>query len=227
MADKICHPFADSTPPIYRRNLLRFKTRQKQAVSVDTTKTTNARLFPENPNGPKHRHVVLIGPTGAGKTTIGRRLAKLMRRPFYDVDEELERTTGVSVNLIFEIEKEAGFRRREAIMLARLLRKPAAVIATGAGVIVNEDNRRLLQNSTALIVYLQTSVEQQLFRLSHDKRRPLLQVPDREQRLRDMARERNPWYEAVSDTTIRTSDRSSYRMARDIYREIKPLLINR
>ncbi len=172
----------------------------------------------------KHPHVVLIGPTGAGKTTVGRRLAGFLRMPFYDVDESLEAATGVSVNLIFEIEKEAGFRLRESRMLAQLLAGPAAVIATGAGIVVNEENRQQLQQANTVVVYLKTTVERQLERLSHDKRRPLLQVPDREQRLHDMAAVRNPLYDAMSDLTVPTGQDNPYHMARTVYRQLQSFL---
>jgi len=168
--------------------------------------------------------VVLVGPTGAGKTTVGRRLASFLHLPFYDVDEELEKSTGVSVNLIFEIEKESGFRQRESQMLRKLLSMPPAVIATGGGVVVVAENRELLHGEEFLVVYLQTSVDRQLFRLSHDKRRPLLQVPDREQRLQEMARARNPLYEAVSDLTVPTGSDSPYHMARQVYKKLVPVL---
>lgn len=169
-------------------------------------------------------HVVLVGPTGAGKTTVGRRLAGFLQRPFFDVDEELEKATGVSVNLIFDIEKEDGFRRRESRMLQQLLAQPAAVIATGAGVVVRKENRQLLRQANVLVVYLETSVKRQLERLQYDKRRPLLQVPDRELRLREMANIRNPLYESISDLVIYTNTDSPYRMARATYRQIKPAL---
>lgn len=169
----------------------------------------------------RRQSLVLIGPTGAGKTTIGRKLAHFLHLPFYDVDEELEKSTGVSVNLIFDIEKESGFRQRESRMLEALLKRPAAVIATGGGVVVTENNRQLLKNHPALVIYLQTSVERQLQRLSHDKRRPLLQVPDREHRLQEMARIRNPLYESVSDLTITTGNGSPQRMAREVLEQLK------
>lgn len=162
-------------------------------------------------NTPKH--IILIGPMGAGKTTVGSILAHKLGMTFYDVDNELEKKCGVSVNLIFEIEKELGFRERETLMLEELLQKPSAVIATGGGIIVTEKNLLLLRNSNSMIIYLKTEVKQQLYRLRKDKQRPLLQGENRKQRLIAMAEKRNPIYESLATTVVKTGHQSAYKMA--------------
>ena len=133
------------------------------------------------------QNIFLIGPMGSGKTTIGKQLAKMLGLEFYDCDHELERLTGASVNLIFDVEGEAGFRLRERQMLNRLSKKSGVLIATGGGVVCEEENRRVLR-SRGFVVYLKTGVEEQLKRLSKDKTRPLLQAEDRAQRLKSLAR---------------------------------------
>ncbi len=150
---------------------------------------------------------------GAGKTTVGSILAHKLGLDFYDVDNELEKCCGVSVNLIFEIEKEQGFRKRETSMLDKLLNKPACIIATGGGIIVTEKNRKLIKDSLATIIYLKTEVKQQLYRLRKDKKRPLLQTDDRKQKLIDMAAYRNPIYQSLATKTVKTGHQSAYKMA--------------
>jgi shikimate kinase len=150
---------------------------------------------------------------GAGKSTVGSILAHKLGMNFYDVDEELEKRTGVSVNLIFEIEKEQGFRLRETQMLRDLLQQPSAIIATGGGIIVTEENRELLKASDSKIIYLNTEVKQQLYRLRKDKKRPLLQGENRKQKLKDMAEIRNPLYHSVATKVVKTGHQSAYKMA--------------
>ncbi len=150
---------------------------------------------------------------GAGKSTVGSILAHKLGMPFYDVDNELEKCCGVSVSLIFEIEKEDGFRKRETQMLSKLLDKPPAVIATGGGIVVTPKNIDILNKSNATIIYLKTDIKQQLFRLRKDKKRPLLQCDDRKLRLQNMAQARNPLYESVATTTVKTAHQSAYKMA--------------
>jgi shikimate kinase len=105
--------------------------------------------------------VFLIGPMGAGKTTIGRRLAQVLRRDFFDSDQEIEQRAGASIPLIFEVEGEAGFRVREKAMIAELTQRPAIVLATGGGAILDPDNRRCLVGR-GFVVYLHASVNEQL-----------------------------------------------------------------
>ena len=159
------------------------------------------------------QNVFLIGPMGSGKTTIGKRLAKKFGLDFYDCDHELEHLTGASVNLIFDVEGEARFRERESLLLKRLTAKNGVLIATGGGVICNEENRRMLR-LRGFVVYLRTSIENQLKRLELDKSRPLLQAEDRLQRYVAMAQVRNPLYDATADLVFDTCSSSVYSNAK-------------
>lgn len=159
------------------------------------------------------QNIFLIGPMGSGKTSIGKKLAKILDLEFYDCDHELERITGASVNLIFDVEGEAGFRLRERQMLERLCAKNGVLIATGGGVVCNASNRRTLR-SRGFVVYLKTSVDKQLKRLSQDKSRPLLQAEDRTERLVSLAKIRNPLYDDTADLVFNTRSSSVYASAR-------------
>jgi shikimate kinase len=158
------------------------------------------------------QNIFLIGPMGSGKTTIGKHLAKMFGLEFYDCDQELERMTGASVGLIFDLEGEAGFRLRENLLLKQLTAKNGVLIATGGGTVCNEENRRLLR-TRGLVVYLKTSIDNQLKRLNKDKSRPLLQAEDRTQRLLDLAEVRNPLYDATADLVFSTRNSSVYATA--------------
>ena len=166
------------------------------------------------------QNVFLIGPMGSGKTTIGKQLAKLLKLEFHDCDDELESQTGASVNLIFDVEGEAGFRIRESRLLEQLTAKNGVLISTGGGVICNRNNRSLL-HTRGFVVYLKTSIEHQLKRLSQDKSRPLLQAEDRVQRLLDLARVRNPLYDSTADLVFSTRNQSVLSTAKDIYSAIQ------
>ncbi len=160
-----------------------------------------------------NQNIFLIGPMGSGKTTIGKHLAKILMLDFYDCDHELERITGASVNLIFDVEGEEGFRLRESRLLKQLSKKNGVLISTGGGVICREKNRRVLC-SRGFVVYLKTSIEKQLKRLSQDKSRPLLQAEDRTQRLLDLARVRNPLYDATADLVFTARSSSVHATAK-------------
>ena len=165
------------------------------------------------------RNIILIGPMGSGKTTIGKHLAKKFGLEFYDCDHELERLTGASVSLIFDLEGEEGFRLREKNLLKSLTERSGVLIATGGGTVCNAENRQVLK-SRGFVVYLKTSVENQLTRLSQDKTRPLLQAKDREKRLRKLAEARNPLYDETADMVFSTRNSSVYVTAKILSKEI-------
>lgn len=152
------------------------------------------------------RNVFLIGPMGAGKSTIGRLLAKELRYPFKDSDREIEARTGADIPWIFDVEGEEGFRLREEAMIAELAKEDGIVLATGGGVVMRESNRKALSQG-GLVVYLRTSVEQQLQRTAKDRQRPLLQTPNPEQVLRDLIAKRDPLYREIADLIIDTDQR--------------------
>lgn len=170
---------------------------------------------PEAPN-----RIFLIGPMGSGKTTVGRQLARLLGMDFLDLDLELQDRCGVEVSVIFDIEGETGFRQRESALLDELTRRDGLVLATGGGSVLNEDNRRLL-SERGLVVYLQTSVDQQLKRLERDKQRPLLQAPDRRTRLREMAERRNPIYESCAHLVVSSANIAPAAMAATVARRVR------
>ncbi len=148
-------------------------------------------------------NLFLIGPMGAGKTTIGRALAKRLRRDFFDSDHEIVARSGVDIPTIFEFEGEAGFRERETQVLESLCELEDSIIATGGGVVLSEYNRQLIARN-AIVVYLHISVEEQLRRTAKDRNRPLLQTPNVRQRLQDMAAQRGPLYSGVADIKLVT-----------------------
>lgn len=152
------------------------------------------------------RNVFLIGPMGAGKSTIGRLLAKELRYTFKDSDREIEARTGADIPWIFDVEGEEGFRLREEAMIAELAKEDGIVLATGGGVVMRECNRKALSQG-GLVVYLRTSVEQQLQRTAKDRQRPLLQTSDPEQVLRDLIAKRDPLYREIADLIIDTDQR--------------------
>lgn len=151
--------------------------------------------------GDRHPGIILVGMMGAGKTTLGRRLAHETGREFIDLDREIELRTGVTVATIFEIEGEAGFRLREMQLLAEVLPRPGLVIATGGGVVLHPLNRARLLASHC-VVYLHAEPELIHARIRHDRSRPLLQVADPLARIRQLVAERDPLYREVADLVV-------------------------
>jgi len=145
--------------------------------------------------------IFLIGPMGAGKTTIGRRLAQVLDREFLDSDHEIEQRAGASIPLIFELESEAGFRAREKAVIAELTQHPGIVLATGGGAVLDPDNRRCLAGR-GFVVYLYASVDEQLQRTRHDTQRPLLQTADPRARLASLLEQRDPLYREIADLVV-------------------------
>lgn len=144
---------------------------------------------------------------GAGKTTIGRQLAKRLNRPFWDSDKELVLRTGVDIPTIFDYEGEEGFRHRESVMLEELCRNSGMILATGGGAVLREQNRLLLKKQ-GLVVYLRVSIETQLRRTSRDRNRPLLQIPNPRAKLEEIKKQRTPLYIEVADLVLDTDQLS-------------------
>jgi shikimate kinase len=144
---------------------------------------------------------------GAGKTTIGRQLARKISNTFYDSDHEIEKRTGVDIPLIFEIEGESGFRKRESQVLAELVLLENIVLSTGGGSILDTANRKaLIDNGT--IIYLKSTAEKLFKRIADDKRRPLLQTDDRLEQIKKILEEREHIYTSIADEVIDTRDLS-------------------
>lgn len=148
-------------------------------------------------------NIFLVGLMGAGKTTVGRALAKKLNKRFIDSDHEIEARTGASIPLIFEIEGEAGFRQRELEVIGDLTAEQDIVLATGGGAILQPQNRHYLK-TRGTVIYLRASVSSILQRTAHDKNRPLLQTADPRQRIEQLAREREPYYLEVADFIVDT-----------------------
>jgi shikimate kinase len=151
-------------------------------------------------------NVYLVGPMGSGKSAVGRQLARDLQLDFRDSDEEIEDRTGVDIPFIFEKEGEAGFRKREAQIIAELTSLDQIVLATGGGSILDPENRRLLA-ANGTVVYLRTSVDQQLTRTRRGRERPLLNHGDRRQVLSDLMAVREPLYQEVADLVVDTDNR--------------------
>ncbi|MDW8480042.1 MAG: shikimate kinase [Xanthomonadales bacterium] len=164
---------------------------------------------------PRAANLVLIGPTGAGKSSVGRCLARRLGLAFADADGEIEARAGVTIAMIFELEGEAGFREREHRVLAELCAGRGQVIATGAGAVLREENRRLLRDA-GVVVMLEVSVAEQLRRLARDRDRPLLAVADRRAQLERLAREREPLYRALADVVVSTEGGSALDACRRV-----------
>lgn len=152
-------------------------------------------------------NIFLVGLMGAGKTSVGRILARRLNKTFYDSDQEIERCTGVKIPLIFEIEGEAGFRDRESRLLAELVQRRNIVLATGGGVVLSARNRRLLAEH-GTVVYLRAAANDLWQRTRHDKNRPLLQTEDPLARLQELFAQRDPLYREIADIIIDTGNQS-------------------
>ena len=170
-------------------------------------------------------NVFLVGPMGAGKSTIGRQLAALLKKDFLDVDHEIERRTGAAIPLIFEIEGESGFRRREALAVDELTRKTNVVLATGGGAVLDADNRKALRERGS-VVYLRAEIDILVERTRRDRNRPLLQTPDPRAKLEEIMRVREPLYRATAHVIIETDRRNPQMVARDVADNLKSLWQN-
>ena len=151
----------------------------------------------------KNSNIYFVGLMGAGKTTIGRLLAKHLDKEFYDTDHEIERRTGVKIPVIFEVETETGFRRRETSIIEELSQLQNIVMATGGGAVISAENRnQLAMHGT--VIYLRATVDELWHRTRNDKHRPLLQTNDAHAKLTQLYAERNPLYSEVADLIVDT-----------------------
>ncbi|HEX7718355.1 MAG TPA: shikimate kinase AroK [Woeseiaceae bacterium] len=165
----------------------------------------------------KHpRNLFLIGPMGAGKSAVGRQLARMLHLDFVDSDDEIESRTGVDIPFIFEKEGEEGFRKREAKVIDDLSQLDGIVLATGGGAVLDADSRSRL-GARGFVVYLSTSVTQQLQRTNRGRERPLLGNGDPAEILQRLMSERDPLYREIADLVVNTDGRRVQTVAREIH----------
>lgn len=168
----------------------------------------------------KPRNVFLVGPMGAGKTTVGKMLAEALGLEFLDTDREIEARCGADIGWIFDVEGEDGFRRREEAMLDELTERQGVLVATGGGAILSEESRKRLV-SRGTVVYLDAPLEQQVERTANDRNRPLLQDGDARTILEGLHQERDPLYREVADHIFPADRRSARALAQEIARTLK------
>jgi shikimate kinase len=160
-------------------------------------------------------NLILVGMMGAGKTTVGRLLARRLKRPFYDSDQEIERRCGVRIPVIFDIEGEAGFRAREAQVIAEICALEGVVLATGGGAVLSEENRRRLA-AGGTVVYLHARPGHLWLRVRHDRNRPLLATADPQKKLEELYAARDPLYRELADVVLDTGKQSVQTLVRDL-----------
>lgn len=165
--------------------------------------------------------IVLVGPMGAGKSTIGRLLAKELGYRFLDSDKVIEERCGANIPWIFDVEGEEGFRRRETAILQELSQESQVVVATGGGAVMREENRRCLAEG-AFVIYLKTSLEQQYDRTRRDRNRPLLQRANPRAVLAALFAERDPIYRELADLVMHTDRKSPRLVARQLLNQVRP-----
>lgn len=162
------------------------------------------------------RNIFLVGPMGAGKSTIGRELADKLHLEFYDSDQEIERRTGADIAWVFDLEGEEGFRKREATVIDDLSQMQGIVLATGGGSVISDLVRNRL-SARGIVVYLETTIDKQVARTQRDRRRPLLQTEEEPRTvLENLAVKRNPLYEEIADVIVQTDDQSAKVVANKI-----------
>lgn len=159
---------------------------------------------------------------GAGKTTVGKLLAKHLHKTFIDCDHELEHRTGVKIPLIFELEGEAGFRDREAALIRELAQRQDIILATGGGAVLRQGNREVLARH-GMVIYLNASVDHLYERTRHDKNRPLLQTADPRAKLAELYQQRDPLYREIADIVVTSGHHNANHMVREIERRLREL----
>ena len=165
-------------------------------------------------------HIFLIGPMGAGKSTVGKQLATTLGRPFFDIDHEIVKSTGADIQWIFDMEGEEGFRLRESKVLSSVIDShSSAVIATGGGIILRASNRKVM-SATGRVVYLSATKAQLYERTKRDKKRPLLQVTDRRAVIDELFDLRDPLYRSLADIIFTSGSIQMQRVANDIVEQL-------
>ena len=166
------------------------------------------------------RNIFLVGPMGAGKSTIGRHIADQLHLEFVDSDQEIERRTGADIAWVFDLEGEEGFRLREESVIGDLTEMQGIVLATGGGSVMSKEVRNKL-SARGIVVYLETPIEKQVARTQRDKRRPLLQTEEAPRNvLERLAAEREPLYKEVADFVVRTDEQSAKVVANQIIEKL-------
>jgi len=164
----------------------------------------------------ENRNIFLVGPMGAGKSTIGREIADRLHLEFFDSDQEIERRTGADIAWVFDLEGEEGFRKREETVIEDLSERQGIVLATGGGSVISTNVRNKL-SARGIVVYLETTIDKQVARTQRDRRRPLLQTSEEPRTvLENLAVERNPLYEEIADVIVKTDDQSAKVVAHNI-----------
>jgi len=168
----------------------------------------------------KTMNIFIVGPMGSGKSTVGKIISDELFLTFLDTDEEIETRTGASIDWIFDLEGEDGFRKRESSILQDMAKRNSIVLSTGGGIILSEENRELL-SSRGTVFYLATPISVQLERTAKDKDRPLLKNGDPEKILTKLQKDRESLYEAVADHVVNTENKSSQEVASEIIKLVK------
>ena len=165
-------------------------------------------------------NIFIVGPMGSGKSTVGKIISDELFLNFFDTDDEIESRTGASIDWIFDLEGEEGFRKRESSILEEMVKQNSIVLSTGGGIIISDSNREML-SSRGTVFYLSTPISVQIERTSKDKDRPLLKNGDPEEILTRLQKERKDLYESVSDHIIETENKSSQQVASEIINLVK------
>ena len=165
-------------------------------------------------------NIFIVGPMGSGKSTVGKIISDELFLNFFDTDDEIESRTGASIDWIFDLEGEEGFRKRESSILEEMVKQNSIVLSTGGGIILSDSNREML-SSRGTVFYLSTPISVQIERTSKDKDRPLLKNGDPKEILTRLQKERKDLYESVSDHVIETENKSSQEVASEIINLVK------
>ncbi|HVW64832.1 MAG TPA: shikimate kinase [Nitrosospira sp.] len=187
---------------------------------MDTFNVPGASHYPIHTlSGEVRRNIFLIGMMGAGKTTIGKLLAHSLDKTFFDSDREIQKKTGVSIPVIFEIEGEAGFRKRETEVLSELVKGENIVLSTGGGAVLSAANRELLSRH-GTVIYLRATIDDLWRRTRQDKNRPLLQTADPRKRLIELYAQRDPLYRETAHIIVESGKRSARHLAQLLAQQI-------